>query len=84
MQRGACARAREPARSLRDQGGVDGEHVGYLPRGTAKRFNKRIRLLNEQGKRAICMAFIGRGGDHPNLGITLRIPYEGEILQGKR
>jgi hypothetical protein len=30
------------------------------------------------------MAFIGRGGDHPNLGITLRIPYEGEILQGKR
>lgn len=63
---------------------VDGEHVGYLPRGTAKRFNKRIRLLNEQGKRAICMAFIGRGGDNPNLGITLRIPYEGEILQGKR
>jgi hypothetical protein len=53
-------------------------------RGSAKRFNKRIRLLNEQGKRAICMAFIGRGGDNPNLGITLRIPYEGEILQGKR
>lgn len=63
---------------------VDGEHVGYLPRGTAKRFGKRLRGLKEQGEKAICMAYIGRRPDHPNLGVNLRIPYDGEILQGKR
>lgn len=63
---------------------VDGELVGHLPKGTAKRLNKRLRLLKERGGRAICMAYIGRGGDNPNLGISLRIPYDGEILQGKR
>jgi hypothetical protein len=63
---------------------VDGEHVGHLPRGTAKHFGKRLRGLKGQGKKAICMAYVGRGPDHPNLGVSLRIPYDGEILQGKR
>lgn len=63
---------------------VDGEHVGHLPRGSAKRFNRRLRALEEEGKRAICMAYIGRAPDGEYLGISLRIPYDGEILQGKR
>jgi hypothetical protein len=61
---------------------VAGEHVGYLPRGTAKRFGKRLRELEAQGQRTICMAYIGRGPDHPNLGISLRIPYDGALLGG--
>jgi hypothetical protein len=63
---------------------IDGEHVGYLPRGTAKRFGPRLRGLKEQRRKAVCMAYVGRGPDHPNLGVNLRIPYDGEILQGKR
>lgn len=65
---------------------IDGELVGHLPRGTAKRLNKRLRGLASEGKRAICMAFIGRAGPggNSNLGVSLRVPYNGEILQGKR
>jgi hypothetical protein len=62
---------------------VDGELVGHLPRGSARRFGKRLRALKEEGRPAICMAYIGRGTEYPNLGIRLRIPYDGEILQGK-
>ncbi len=64
---------------------VDGELVGHLPRGTAKRLGKRLRSLKAEGKKAICMAYIGRASEgNPNLGISLRLPYDGEILQGKR
>jgi hypothetical protein len=63
---------------------IEGEHVGYLSRGNAKRLGKRLRALNESGGRGICMAWVGRGGDNPNLGVNLRLPYDGEILQGKR
>ena len=62
---------------------VKGRHVGYLSRGNAKRYGKRIRGLNSEGRQALCMAFIGRGGENPNLGVTLRLPYNGEILQGR-
>lgn len=63
---------------------VNGQLVGHLPRGTAKRLGKRLRSLKAEGKHATCMAFIGRGSEHPTLGVTLRLPYNGEILQGKR
>jgi HIRAN domain-containing protein len=64
---------------------VDGLHVGYLPKGTAKRLGKRLRGLATSGRRAVCMAYIGRAASgNPNLGISLRIPYDGEILQGRR
>lgn len=62
---------------------VDGEHVGYLPRGTAKRFGPRLRSLAASGKPAICMAYIGRQDGAP-LGVNLRLPYDGEVLQGMR
>lgn len=62
---------------------VQGQHVGYLGRGNAKRYNKRIRLLNEEGKRVVCMAYIGRG-DEGMLGVNLRVPYGGDLLPQKR
>jgi hypothetical protein len=62
---------------------IDGRLVGHLSRGTARRLGKRLRGLKSEGKQAICMAYVGRGDDHPNLGVTLRLPYDGEILQGK-
>jgi hypothetical protein len=61
---------------------IEGELVGYLPRGTAKRLGKRLRGLAVDGRPAICMAYVGRGPDNPNLGVVLRLPYSGEILQG--
>jgi hypothetical protein len=60
---------------------VSGELVGYLSSGTAKRLGKRLRSLDRP---PLCMAYVGRGPDHPNLGVSLRIPYGGEILQGRR
>jgi hypothetical protein len=64
---------------------VDGKLVGYLPRGSARRFNKRLRAMAERGQPAICMAFIGRSEDagHNNLGVVLRVPYDSEILGGR-
>jgi HIRAN domain len=64
---------------------VDGQHVGYLPKGTAKRLGKRLRGLEAEGLHPLCMAYIGRAAEgNPNLGISLRLPYDGEILQGRR
>lgn len=63
---------------------INGEHVGHLSRGMAKRLGKRLRGLKDKGRPAVCMAYVGRGGPNPNLGVTLRVPYDGEILQGKR
>lgn len=62
---------------------VQGQLVGHLSRGTARRLGKRLRSLKAKGTPAICMAYIGRGDDNPNLGVNLRLPYNGEILQGK-
>jgi len=64
---------------------VKGELVGHLPKGSAKRYHKRIQRLNDEGIQVVCMAYIGRAASgNTNLGISLRIPYEGELLQGKR
>lgn len=65
---------------------VNGECVGYLPKGSGHKMVKRLRVMADKGQPAICAAFIGRDENlgHSNLGISLRIPYDGEILQGKR
>lgn len=61
---------------------VDGHLVGHLPKGSAKRYNKRLRALAAEGKRVICMAYIGRAAEgNTNLGISLRVPYDGEMLR---
>ena len=64
---------------------IDRERVGYLPRAIAKEFGGRLRSLAKQGKPAICMAFVGRSVDagHDNLGVSLHLPYDGEILQAE-
>jgi hypothetical protein len=62
---------------------IQGRHVGYLSRGTARRLGKRLRGLKAEGQPAICMAYVGRGPDNPNLGVVLRLPYNGNILQGR-
>lgn len=59
---------------------VDGECVGYLSRQNARRFGPKIQKMTEAEESPICPAFIGRGPDHPNLGISLRIPYDGPPL----
>lgn len=59
---------------------VERECVGYLSRHNAARFGPKVRAMNEQGEPALCMAFIGRGPDHENLGISLRVPYDGPLL----
>lgn len=60
---------------------VDGECVGYLSRHNARRFGPKVRKMIEAGETPTCMAFIGRGPDHPNLGISLRIRYDGPLLK---
>jgi hypothetical protein len=55
--------------------------VGYLSRGVARRYGKRIREMRADSQPTICDAFIGGlvdGDENPNLGITLKLPvHEG-------
>jgi hypothetical protein len=56
---------------------VDGQCVGYLSRGVARRYGKRVREMRAAGQPTICDAFIGglvEGDENPNLGITLKFP----------
>jgi hypothetical protein len=56
---------------------VSGQCVGYLSRGVARLYSKRIREMRSSGQPTICDAFIGglvEGDENPNLGITLKFP----------
>jgi hypothetical protein len=56
---------------------VSGQCVGYLSRGVARLYGKRIREMRSGGQPTICDAFIGglvEGDENPNLGITLKFP----------
>jgi hypothetical protein len=56
---------------------VSGRCVGYLSRGVARLYGKRIREMRSGGQPTICDAFIGglvEGDENPNLGITLKFP----------
>lgn len=58
---------------------VNGRCVGYLSRGVARRYGKRIREMRAGGQPTICDAFIGglvEGDENPNLGITLKLPVQ--------
>jgi hypothetical protein len=60
---------------------VAGECVGYLSRHNARRFHKRLCAMHDRGEPAMCVAWIGRRAEgNPNLGITLRIEYDGPLL----
>jgi hypothetical protein len=56
---------------------VSGRCVGYLSRGVARLYGKRVREMRADGQPTICDAFIGglvEGDENPNLGITLKFP----------
>lgn len=62
---------------------VNDQCVGYLSRGLARRYGKRVKEMREAGQPTICDAFIVCdafiGGlvetdENPNLGITLKFP----------
>jgi hypothetical protein len=58
---------------------VKGQCVGYLSRGVARRYGKRVREMRTAGQPTICDAFIGglvEGSENPNLGITLKFPVD--------
>src|SRR5438876_10190111 len=58
---------------------VGGECVGYLSRGVARLYGKRIKEMRAAGQPAICDAFIGglvEGDENPNLGVTLKFPVQ--------
>lgn len=56
---------------------VNDQCVGYLSRGLARRYGKRVKEMREAGQPTICDAFIGglvETDENPNLGITLKFP----------
>ena len=58
---------------------VKGQCVGYLSRGVARLYRKRINEMHAAGQPTICDAFIGglvEGSENPNLGITLKFPVQ--------
>lgn len=59
---------------------IDGRHVGYLPRGSARRFHRKLAAMIEAGQPTMCVGFVGRREGNPNLGVSLRIPYDSGLL----
>lgn len=60
---------------------IDGTHVGYLPRGSARRYHRRLVALLADGGTSTCFAFVGRrDGENPNLGVSLRVPNDHPLL----
>ena len=69
MHSRARPRARESPRPEGGHGQVEGRCVGYLSRGVARLYGKRIREMRAAGQPTICDAFIGglvEGDADPN------------------
>jgi hypothetical protein len=63
---------------------IDGQTVGYMSRGNAKRYHRRIQRLLDAGREATVPAWIGchgPGAENPNLGVRLKIPRNSELEQ---
>lgn len=60
---------------------VRGKRIGYLKRGAAKRFNKRLKALEEGGKRELYPLLI-RAAQPGFYQAHLQIPYNSELLRG--
>jgi hypothetical protein len=58
---------------------VKGQRIGYLKAGSARRFNKRIRALEEEGKRPSYPVLI-RMAKPGFFQAHLQIPYSSELL----
>lgn len=60
---------------------VNGKRVGYLQRGSAKRYNKRVKALEDEGKQPTYPLLI-RLQEPRMLQAHLQIPYGSELLKG--
>ncbi len=60
---------------------VQGKRVGYLQQGSAKRYNKRVKTLEDDGKRPAYPLLI-RMQSPGMLQAHLQIPYNSELLEG--
>jgi hypothetical protein len=60
---------------------VRGKRVGYLKRGSAKRYNKRVKALEDEGKRPTYPLLI-RMRSPGMFQAHLQIPYSSELLKG--
>jgi len=60
---------------------VKGQRVGYLQRGSAKRYNRRVKALEGEGKRPTYPLLI-RMQSPGMLQAHLQIPYSSELLRG--
>lgn len=62
---------------------IEGYAVGYLKRGTAKRLNARLKVLEDKGKRTTSVAFI-RLDNEGELQAHLQVPYASDLLKGHK
>lgn len=60
---------------------VNGKRVGYLQRGSAKRYNKRVMALEDEGKQPTYPLLI-RMQSPGMLQAHLQVPYSSELLKG--
>ena len=60
---------------------VNGKRIGYLQRGSAKRYNKRVKTLEDEGKRPTYPLLI-RMQSPGVFQAHLQIPYSSELLNG--
>lgn len=60
---------------------VNGNRIGYLQRGSAKRYNKRVKTLEDDGKRPAYPLLI-RMQSPGMFQAHLQIPYSSELLNG--
>ena len=58
-----------------------GRRVGYLQRGSAKRYNKRVKALEDEGKQPTYPLLI-RMQSPGMFQAHLQIPYSSELLKG--
>ena len=61
---------------------IDGLTVGYLARGNARRYQRRVARMIEQGGDPTVPAFIGAqgpDGTNPNIGVVLHVPKDSPL-----
>ena len=63
---------------------IAGQTVGYMSRGNARRYHRRVQRLVDAGRDVTVPAWIGchgPGAENPNLGVRLKIPRDSELEQ---
>lgn len=61
---------------------IEGEKVGYLSRGGARRYCKRIMAMIDDGEEPIVFCWMGcTGGENPNIGVRLRFPKDSRLAR---